>query len=148
MKPKHQRLLFIACSVLMLCAATLITLQAFNENIVFFYSPSDLESKEALPDQLIRVGGLVLTGSVSEKKDNEVSFSITDGKATILVSYQGLLPSLFREGQGIIAEGYLQDRTHIRAKRILAKHDEKYVPKEVMDSLKKTGHWKEGDSTP
>jgi len=145
MKPKHQRLVFIGISMIFLCVSVLLTLRAFKDNLVFFYSPSDLTTQQVAPGRLIRVGGLVTTGSIKKSDGDRVVFDVTDGKADITISYRGILPNLFREGQGVVAEGTLRDATHLDAKTILAKHDENYMPREVVDSLKRTGHWK-GDS--
>ena len=141
MKPKHQRLLFVTFSVFFITVAVLLTLRAFRENIVFFYSPSDIMEKQVEPGKTIRLGGLVEKGSVVHGASDEVSFIVTDGKSSIEVDYRGLLPNLFRDGQGVVAEGALSDTKHFAAKNILAKHDETYMPKEVVDSLKRSGHW-------
>jgi len=142
MKPKHQRLIFITFSIIFLCIAVLLTLRAFRDNLVFFYSPSDVSEQTIAPERLIRIGGLVESGSVARGANDAVDFNVTDGKASLHVHYEGMLPSLFREGQGVVAEGYLKDKTHFAAKTILAKHDENYMPREVVDALKKSGHWK------
>ena len=141
MKPKHQRLIFVAVSVVFLCAATLLVMQAFKDNLVYFYSPSDIAAKPPVQGQKIRIGGLVKAGSVS-KKDNRVRFVVSDGRQDIEVGYAGMLPNLFREGQGVIAEGVIENGA-FSATTILAKHDENYMPKEVVDALKKSGHWEE-----
>lgn len=142
MKPKHQRLVFVLVSVVFLCASVLFTLRAFRDNLVFFYSPSDLADHRIEPGRTIRVGGLVQTGSLAHLEQDGITFAITDGNASVHVSYRGMLPNLFREGQGVVAEGSLTDADHFTAKTILAKHDENYMPKEVVDALKKTGRWK------
>lgn len=144
MKPKHQRLAFIAVSMAFLCVAVLFTLQAFRENLVFFYSPSDLAAKPAAAGRLIRIGGLVEAGSVTHGEDGATAFTVTDGAASVHVEYRGLLPNLFREGQGIVAEGTLTAPGRFEAKTVLAKHDETYMPREVVDALKRSGHWKGG----
>ncbi|MFO0389233.1 MAG: cytochrome c maturation protein CcmE [Alphaproteobacteria bacterium] len=141
MKPKHQRLLFIIASMIFLIAAALLTMQAFKENLVFFFSPSELAAQSTLSTSLIRVGGLVETGSIKKTGTDTIVFTITDGKESLAVQYTGLLPTLFREGQGVVAEGHSVDKTRFNATRVLTKHDENYMPKEVVDSLKKTGHW-------
>ncbi|MDE3060670.1 MAG: cytochrome c maturation protein CcmE [Pseudomonadota bacterium] len=141
MKPKHQRLLFITVSMMFLCAATLLTLRAFRDNLVFFYSPSDLTHQAIPPDRTIRIGGLVAAGSIAHS-GQRITFVITDGTANISVAYEGMLPSLFREGQGVVAEGHLADPAHFLANTILAKHDEKYMPREVVDALKRSGQWR------
>lgn len=139
MKPKHQRLLLVVVSLACLCAAVLLVMQAFRANIVYFYSPSDIAKQPPSAQQKIRMGGLVKEGSL-EKNDNLTQFIISDGAQEFTVRYQGLLPNLFREGQGVIAEGVFDGKEFI-ATTILAKHDEKYMPKEVVESLKKSGHW-------
>ncbi len=143
MKPKHQRLIFITASMIFLIAAALLTMQAFKENLVFFFSPSELAAQTTPPTALIRVGGLVESGSIKKKGTDTTLFTITDGKASLSIEYTGLLPTLFREGQGVVAEGHNVDRARFNAIRVLTKHDENYMPKEVVDSLKKTGHWQE-----
>jgi cytochrome c-type biogenesis protein CcmE len=142
MKPKHQRLIFVVASVVFLCAAALLVLRAFEQNIVFFFSPSEVAEKTLAPGQTIRLGGLIEQGSIL-RQGERVEFTISDGKAALRVHYTGLLPNLFREGQGAIAEGTLGQPGHFNANRILTKHDENYMPREVADSLKKTGHWRE-----
>lgn len=142
MKPKHQRLLFVLFSVVFLCAAVLLTMRAFSENLVFFYSPSDMAAKPPAADRLVRVGGLIEAGSLRRGDGQRMEFVVTDGKASLPVRYQGMVPALFREGQGCIAEGYWR-QDFFEAVRILTKHDEKYMPKEVADALKRSGHWKQ-----
>ncbi|MBI2707548.1 MAG: cytochrome c maturation protein CcmE [Proteobacteria bacterium] len=136
MKPKCQRLLVILGAFSALGLATFFILTSLRDNLVFFYTPSELQQKYIHREQRIRVGGLVKPRSVV--RDGEiVRFSITDQKNNLEVMYDGLLPDLFREGQGIVAEGYLQDPTFFRAEIVLAKHDETYMPKEVADRLKR-----------
>jgi cytochrome c-type biogenesis protein CcmE len=110
---------------------------------VFFNSPTDVVEKHVKPGMRIRIGGLVKEGSVQRGDSLSVRFEVTDGRSTIPVAYQGLLPDLFREGQGIVAEGALDPSGTLRADSVLAKHDETYMPKEVADALKKQGHWKD-----
>lgn len=145
MKPKHQRLLFIVVSMVFLCVGGLLTLSAFRDNLVFFYSPSELQNKVLSPAQLIRVGGLVKSGSIEHGNGDSINFVITDGVAEVKISYSGVLPNLFREGQGCIAEGNMTEGGKFTAQKILAKHDEKYMPKEVVDALKKAGNWRSED---
>lgn len=146
MKPKHQRLLFVVFSMVFLCIGGLLTLSAFRENLVFFYSPSDLAGQSPAPEKTIRIGGLVKAGSIERHADDVVRFVITDGKAEVKVSYKGMLPNLFRDGQGCIAEGNMVSEGELSAKKILAKHDEKYMPKEVVDALKRSGEWRGEDT--
>jgi cytochrome c-type biogenesis protein CcmE len=145
MKPKHQRLLFVVISMVFLCVGTLLTMSAFRSNLIFFYSPTDLQKyiseHKSQEDKTIRIGGLVKSGSI-KNNDGNVDFVITDGNADIEVSYKGIVPNLFREGQGCIAEGNLSPDGKFTAQRILAKHDEKYMPKEVVDALKRSGEWR------
>ena len=117
-------------------------------SIVFFNSPTDIVEKHVAPGARLRLGGLVKEGSVQRSENLAVRFEVTDGSHAIPVSFQGLLPDLFREGQGIVAEGMLDPSGTFRADSVLAKHDEKYMPKEVADSLKQKGLWMgDGDKT-
>jgi cytochrome c-type biogenesis protein CcmE len=140
MKPKHQRLIFVSVSVFFLCLSVLLALQAFRDNVVFFYSPSELPLHVIGADQRIRIGGLVDKHSVVHQ-GTHIKFRITDGKANTGVIYEGILPGLFREGQGVVAEGYLRNGL-FEAISVLTKHDEFYMPRDVIDTLKKTGQWK------
>ncbi len=144
MKPKHQRLIFIICSMLFLLVSTVLVMRAFQQNMVFFYSPQDISQKNIPPTQLIRIGGLVEAGSVVKEADDVIEFKVTDNAQSVHVTYSGMLPTLFREGQGLVAEGYITSPMEFKATRVLTKHDENYMPKEVVDSLKKSGRWKEG----
>jgi len=123
--------------------ATALVLTAFRDNIVFFYSPSDIQTKHVAPGQRIRIGGLVEAKSVV-REGNTTEFVVTDKAHDLKVRYTGLLPDLFREGQGVVANGKLGPGGIFIADEVLAKHDEKYMPPEVVDALKKTGHWEEG----
>ena len=119
-------------------------LSAFSDfDPVFFNSPTDVVEKQLKPDTRIRLGGLVQPGSVVRGDNLNVRFEVTDGNKAVPVSYQGLLPDLFREGQGVIAEGKIDGAGGLKADSVLAKHDERYMPKEVEASLKKSGHWKD-----
>jgi cytochrome c-type biogenesis protein CcmE len=118
-------------------------LNAFRDSIVFFNSPSDIESKHVAAGTRIRLGGLVKNGSLYQGNNLKVRFTVTDGSREIPVAYQGVLPDLFREGQGVVAEGALDGAGLFNADTILAKHDETYMPKEVADALKRSGHWKD-----
>lgn len=141
-KHKHQRLLLILGALVGLGVAAALMLVAFEENLVFFYTPSDLSHKKVSPEQRIRVGGLVEAHSLVHEGE-KVTFKVTDQKETLEVTYQGLLPDLFREGQGVVAEGYLLKPSVFHAESVLAKHDEKYMPKEVADQLKKQGVYRD-----
>ena len=141
MKPKHRRLFVVVLALAVLGAAAALVLNAFEENLVFFYSPTDLEQKPVPEGQAIRVGGLVEEGSV-QKAGLDVKFGITDGARTVTATYHGVLPDLFREGQGVVTRGILQADGTFKAEEVLAKHDENYMPPEVVEALKKAGEWK------
>jgi len=126
-----------------LAFAVALMLNALRDSIVFFNSPSDVVEKHVPAGTRIRLGGLVKNSSVVRGKDLSVRFEVTDGKNGITVNYQGVLPDLFREGQGVVAEGALDAGGTFKADSILAKHDENYMPKEVADALKRSGHWKD-----
>jgi cytochrome c-type biogenesis protein CcmE len=126
-----------------LVVAVALVLGALKDSIVFFNSPSDLAEKQIKPGTRVRIGGLVKEGSVQRGDKLAVRFEVTDGKSTVPVAYQGLLPDLFRDGQGVVAEGTLDPAGTFRADSVLAKHDESYMPKEVAEALKKQGHWKD-----
>jgi cytochrome c-type biogenesis protein CcmE len=142
MTRRQRRSVFIATGMAVLGVAAFLVLSALQDSIVFFYSPSDIETKGVEPGRRIRIGGLVAEGSVKKDEGAKVSFDISDGARTVKVSYHGLLPDLFREGQGIVAEGRLDSPGQLTADTVLAKHDEKYMPPEVAESLKKTGAWR------
>ena len=146
MTRKQRRLLLIGAGLGVLAVAVALTLNAFRDSIVFFSSPSDIAEKHIGPGTRIRLGGLVKDGSIVRGNDLRVRFEVTDGKSELPVSYQGVLPDLFREGQGVVAEGVLEAPGKFRADTILAKHDERYMPREVVDSLKKQGRWREGQT--
>jgi cytochrome c-type biogenesis protein CcmE len=139
MTRKQRRLSLIGAALGVLALAVALVLGALKDSIVFFNSPTDVAENHVKPGTRIRIGGLVKEGSVWRGE----SFEVTDGRNTVPVAYQGLLPDLFREGQGIVAEGALDPMGTFRADSVLAKHDENYMPKEVADSLKKQGHWKD-----
>ncbi|WP_339833644.1 cytochrome c maturation protein CcmE [uncultured Parvibaculum sp.] len=141
MTRKQRRAAFIAVGLAILALAVGLVLYAVRDNIVFFYSPSDVAEREIAPGQRIRLGGLVEMGSVETLPGGEARFRVTDMVETIAVSYRGILPDLFREGQGVVAEGVLQDDGHFAADTVLAKHDETYMPPEVIDALKRSGNW-------
>jgi cytochrome c-type biogenesis protein CcmE len=141
MKPKHRRLLVVVTGLACLLVVTFLVLSAMDEGIAFFYSPSDLAEKPTPPTQLIRIGGLVEEGSVENRADAVIAFSITDGASSIPVTYRGLLPDLFREGQGVVAMGRMDGQGGFGAEEVLAKHDENYIPAEVVEALKKSGNW-------
>ena len=142
MPPKQRRLLALAAIAILLTGAVTLVLGALRENIVFFYTPSEIPAD--IDDRPVRLGGLVKDGSV--RIDGLASsFIVTDGEAEIAVSFDGALPSLFREGQGVVAEGRISNGA-LTASNVLAKHDETYMPREVADSLREKGVWQGGDS--
>jgi cytochrome c-type biogenesis protein CcmE len=141
MKRKHKRLTFVMIGLLLLGSAAALILTAFEDNIVFFYSPSELADKKPAPAQRLRIGGLVMAGSVEKLGGGVVSFAITDTAKSVTVQYKGILPDLFREGQGVVAEGHLKGGV-FQADEVLAKHDENYMPPEVAEALKKSSQWK------
>jgi cytochrome c-type biogenesis protein CcmE len=139
MTRKRRRLYVLVAGMACLGIAAALVLSAFNDSLVFFYSPSDVMQKAVGPDRRIRLGGLVEPGSLA-RQGASVDFRVTDGQHTIPVHYRGALPDLFREGQGVVAEGRLR-HGRFEAATVLAKHDEKYMPPEVADALKRSGHW-------
>jgi cytochrome c-type biogenesis protein CcmE len=138
---KQKRLAVIAGLGLVLALATTLVLIALRDQIVFFYSPSDVIAREIAPGQAIRLGGLVKDGSWVRDGQNN-SFVVTDGATEIAANYAGILPDLFREGQGVVAEGSIGPQGQFVATSVLAKHDENYIPKEVVDALKASGEWR------
>ena len=141
---RKRRMLLIAAAGAVLALAAVLVLSAMRDTIVFFYGPSEIAEKGIAPGTRMRLGGLVETGSVRRGPGQEVSFAVSDGRSTVHVSYSGLLPDLFREGQGVVTEGVLQSPQSFKASSVLAKHDETYMPREVADTLKKQGHWQPG----
>jgi cytochrome c-type biogenesis protein CcmE len=140
---KRRRLLAVLAGLAMLGIATTLVLLAFNDNLVFFYSPSDLKAKHVTQARRIRLGGLVEANSVTHQ-GKILDFRVTDGETAVPVTYGGVVPDLFREGQGVVVEGRLDGAGLMHADTLLAKHDEKYMPREVVEALKKSGHWQEG----
>jgi cytochrome c-type biogenesis protein CcmE len=138
---KQRRLVMIGGAGAVLCVAAGLVLFALRDTIVFFYGPTEIAEKGIAPGTRMRVGGLVEQGSVVRGPGQKVAFSVTDSRTVIKVSYDGLLPDLFREGQGVVTEGVFQGGDQFRADSVLAKHDETYMPREVADALKKQGHW-------
>ena len=142
MKPKNKRLSLIVATLTALAASVALILVAFEDNVVFFYSPSDLLKKRPGPTQKLRIGGLVKKDSIKREPGvTEVSFEVTDLNNSVAVVFTGILPDLFREEQGVVAEGTYREQLFY-ATQILAKHDEQYMPPEVAESLKKSGKWK------
>lgn len=145
MSPKKRRRLAFAVAVVIAGAGgAALVVAALRDNVLYFYSPSDVAAKHVSPGVDFRIGGLVAKGSVVKGPRAEVHFVVTDGRASVPVAYDGLLPDLFREGQGVVALGALSSNGVFDASQVLAKHDERYMPPEVVDALKRSGRWKEG----
>ncbi|WP_297801234.1 cytochrome c maturation protein CcmE [uncultured Brevundimonas sp.] len=149
--PKARRRLWVVIAAApVLALAVGLSLWAMRDNVTYFYSPSEVTVEKVPAGQMIRLGGLVEAGSVVKSPDGSVRFTVTDNAASAVVHFKGDLPDLFREGQGIVAQGrYTPDRT-FEATQVLAKHDETYMPREVADRLKETGEWRpeSGSYTP
>jgi cytochrome c-type biogenesis protein CcmE len=148
MTRKGRRLTLIASMLVVLGAAAGLVLFAMRDSIVFFYGPTELAEKALSPGARLRIGGLVKDGSVQRGDNKSMTFVITDSNKEVRVAYTGQVPDLFREGQGVVAEGVLVGPGEFRADSVLAKHDEKYMPREVADALKKQGVWNEGALAP
>ena len=148
MTRKQRRLTMIGGSLAVLALAAARVVNAMRDSIVFFSTPSMVAEKHIGAGKRFRLGGLVQPGSLTRGDNLAVSFSVADGSATLPVAYKGILPDLFREGQGVVAEGALDPSGVFRADTVLAKHDETYMPKEVADALKKQGHWKDDYGKP
>ena len=141
MTRKKRRLYFVLAGMSVLAVAAALVLTSFEDSLVFFRSPTDLVEKPVEPGRNFRLGGLVEEGSV-EKNGVLISFKVTDLSEAVPVKFEGLLPDLFREGQGVVAEGAFNEDGIFVATNVLAKHDENYMPPEVADALKKSGQWK------
>ncbi|NPD66915.1 cytochrome c maturation protein CcmE [Lichenicola cladoniae] len=145
MTRKSRRLWLVGGCVLGFGSATALTLQAFSANIVFFMAPSQILAKPPLPGRTIRLGGMVVAGSLHQQHqaghEPTEQFAVTDGQEAVHVSYVGILPDLFREGQSVVALGEMQPDGSFRAAEVLAKHDETYMPKDVAAALRKSGRW-------
>jgi cytochrome c-type biogenesis protein CcmE len=142
MTRKQRRLALIGSGLAVLGVAAGLVLFALRDSIVFFNTPTDLAEKHVAPGSRVRLGGLVKPGSLERGDNLSVRFDVTDGNRSVTVTYVGILPDLFREGQGVVTEGALDPSGLFKADSVLAKHDETYMPKEVADALKKQGHWK------
>jgi cytochrome c-type biogenesis protein CcmE len=151
MTRKRRRLYIVLACAVGLGSATALTLMAFSDNLVFFLSPSQLAAEMPQGGRIFRLGGLVEAGSLHKDTmggQPQARFRVTDGAAAVDVDYTGILPDLFREGQGVVALGYLRPDGRFRAAEVLAKHDESYMPRDVADALKKSGHWNPGAGPP
>ena len=145
MTRKQRRLVLIGGSIGVLALAVGLVLNALNGSIVFFNSPTDIKEKHIAAGTRVRIGGLVKDGSVQRGDNMRIRFEVTDGKSDVPVTFQGIVPDLFREGQGVVAEGKIEPGGMLDADTVLAKHDERYMPKEVVDALKKSGRWDESE---
>ena len=146
MTRKRRRMALISVGMVMLAGAVGLVLWALSKNISHFRSPSDLAERPIASQQRFRLGGLVVAGSVRRLEDQvTIRFLVTDGNASTPVSFRGILPDLFREGQGVVTEGALDYNGVFVASEVLAKHDETYMPREVAEALKKQGHWRGGE---
>ncbi|HXL99424.1 MAG TPA: cytochrome c maturation protein CcmE [Rhizomicrobium sp.] len=147
MTPKKRRRLYFAVALVTAAAGgAALVVTALRDNVLYFYSPADVAQKHVAPGVAFRIGGLVEKHSVTHGPGAAVHFAVTDGRATVPVEFTGVLPDLFREGQGVVALGALDGSGEFVASEVLAKHDERYMPPEVVDALKRSGRWKEGQS--
>lgn len=146
MTRKQRRLVLIGGSVGVLAIAVALVLVSLKDSIVFFNSPTDVAEKHPSPGTRMRIGGLVKPGSLERSDNLRIRFAVTDGNHDVTVRYQGIVPDLFREGQGVVAEGKIETDGIFTADTVLAKHDERYMPREVVDALKKSGRWQEGET--
>lgn len=144
MRRRDQRLMMIAAAGAVLVGAMTLTFVGLRDSVVFFVAPSEL-SERAQPGQRVRLGGLVVEGTLRRAEDGANMFTVTDGAVQVEVRYEGILPDLFREGQGVVAEGTWLPGQPFEAERVLAKHDETYMPREVAEAIKERGEWK-GDT--
>ncbi|MCB1490855.1 MAG: cytochrome c maturation protein CcmE [Rhodobiaceae bacterium] len=147
MTRKKRRLMLIGFAGIVLAGAAALVLTALQDEIVFFRTPTDIAEHKVTEGTRLRIGGLVEKGSVKREQGETVMFAVTDTANSVEVTYTGILPDLFREGQGVVAEGTLEPSGLFVADTVLAKHDEKYMPKEVVDALKAQGVWEEGEGT-
>jgi cytochrome c-type biogenesis protein CcmE len=145
MTRKQRRLILIGSSLGVLGIAVALVLSALKDSVVFFNSPTDIAEKHLTGGSRMRIGGLVKPGTLQRGDNLQIRFDVTDGKSDLPVRYQGIVPDLFREGQGVVAEGKLETGGIFVADTVLAKHDERYMPREVVDALKKAGRWEEGE---
>ncbi|MGH6903521.1 MAG: cytochrome c maturation protein CcmE [Geminicoccaceae bacterium] len=142
---KQQRLVLVIVALVLLGGASGLVLFALSDSVAFFVTPSDIATGKVEADKRFRLGGLVVAGSV-ERDDGTVRFRLTDQANEVLVRYRGILPDLFREGQGIVAQGVLGEDGVFAASEVLAKHDENYMPPEVAEALKQAGVWRRGEA--
>ena len=141
MKPKYKRLILLLCALAISSIGVVWLLNLFNENIIFFYKPSEITNQIRAQKKLIRVGGLVVAGSIDKIDAHHIIFTISDGQHMTMVEHQGEVPMLFKDSQGVVAEGHFQNNRFYSTK-LLAKHDENYMPKDLMDVIKTDGTWR------
>ena len=141
---KKRRLAFVAALLAVGGVVAAVIVYGLGQNTMYFRSPSDIAANMVQPGMAFRLGGLVEKGSVQRGTGAEVRFKVTDGKSTVQADFNGVLPALFREGQGVVATGAMNGTGTFVATEVLAKHDEKYMPPEVVDALKKSGEWQKG----
>jgi cytochrome c-type biogenesis protein CcmE len=140
---KRRRLAFAIALVIASIGGAALVIAALRDNVLYFYSPSDVVAKGVRPGIAFHIGGLVARGSLKHEAGGRIQFVVTDGRTQVPVIYTGPLPDLFREGQGVVAAGSLDSTGVFAADEVLAKHDERYMPPEVVDALKRAGRWKE-----
>lgn len=146
---QKQRLALVALAILLVGGATGLVLAALQDKVAFFVTPTQIAERSPEPGRRFRLGGLVVDGSIRRDTDGSVSFAITDTAQQVQVTYHGLLPDLFRDGQGVVTDGVMRADGVFEASEVLAKHDENYMPKEVADALKQAGYWNQqpGEAT-
>ena len=140
---KRRRLAFVIALLGAGAGAAALMIGALKDNVLYFYSPTDIHTKHVAPGMAFRIGGLVEKHSVHKGQGTQMQFVVTDGRTRVPVEFNGEMPALFREGQGVVAMGSLTPNGTFEASQVLAKHDEKYMPPEVVDALKRSGHWQE-----
>jgi cytochrome c-type biogenesis protein CcmE len=143
----RRRLMVLAAAAPVLALAVGLSLYAMRDSVVFFYGPSEAEAQHVPAGRIVRIGGLVEPGSITRRPDGVLEFRIADKAGRVQTFYKGEPPDLFREGQGVVAQGVFDKAGMFQASQILAKHDERYMPKEVVQALKKSGEWRPGDKT-
>ena len=142
MKPRSRRIALVVAVVAVVGTAGALILNAFNSNLVFFFTPSQVVAKEAPIGKSFRIGGMVEKGSLKRAADMQVEFRVTDTAHTMTVAYKGILPDLFKEGKGVVARGHLDPDGHFEAEEVLAKHDENYMPPEAAEAVKRAQSFK------
>ncbi len=132
MKAKHQRLVLVIAALVAIIGAALLAMSALKDEAAYFYTPNDVKTKGVEPGKAVRLGGMVVKGSLKRAADGiTIRFNVTDGKATVPATFSGIAPDLFKEGSGVVAEGAFDDKGFFRATNLLAKHDERYMPREL-----------------